>query len=62
MAKDTNYLLVSLLEQQILDATEAREAAAETINAHAAFLAQAGPLLARTTANTTQALSTFQIP
>lgn len=62
MAKDTNYLLVSLLEQQMLDATEHREAVAEGINAHVAFLTQAGPLLARTTAGTTVALSTFRIP
>ncbi len=62
IAKDTNYLLVSLLEQQVLDATERREAAAQGINAHVAFLTQAGPLLARTTGGTTQALSTFRIP
>ena len=32
------------------------------IDAHVAFLNEEGPLLARTTANTTQALSTFRIP
>jgi hypothetical protein len=62
IAKDTNYLLVSLLEQQVLDATERREAAAQGINAHVAFLTQAGPLHARTTGGTTKALSTFRIP
>ena len=49
MAKDTNYLLVSLLEQQVLEATERREAAVQGINAHVAFLTEARPLLARTT-------------
>lgn len=62
LAADTNYLLVSLLEQQLNDATDRREAAAQGINAHIAFLTEAGPLLARTTAETTTALTTFRIP
>jgi hypothetical protein len=62
MAKDTNYLLVSLLEQQLLEATDRREAVAQGINAHVAFLTEARPLLARTTADTTTALMTFRIP
>ena len=62
MAKDTNYLLVSLLEQQLLTATERREAAVQGINAHVAFLTEARALLARTTADTTSALTTFRIP
>jgi hypothetical protein len=62
LAKDANNVLVSLLEQQALDATERREAAAQGINAHIAFLNEAGPLLARTTAETTTALTTFRIP
>jgi hypothetical protein len=62
LAKDTNNVLVSLLEQQLLDATERREATAQGINAHIAFLTQAGPLLAHTTAQTTDALTTFRIP
>jgi len=62
LAKDGNNVLVSLLEQQLLDATERREAAAQGINAHIAFLNEAGPLLARTTAQTTVALTTFRIP
>jgi len=53
---------VSLLEQQLLDATDRREAAAQHINAHIAFLTEARPLLARTTAQTTTALTTFRIP
>jgi hypothetical protein len=62
MAKDTNYLLVSLLEQQVMAATEHREAAVQSINAHVAFLTEARPLLARTTEDTTTALTTFRIP
>ena len=62
LAKDANNVLVSLLEQQLLDATDRREATAQGINAHIAFLTEAGPLLARTTAQTTTALTTFRIP
>jgi hypothetical protein len=62
MAKDTNYLLVSLLEQQLVEGTNRREAAAEAINAHIAFLNEAQDLLARTTIGTTTALTTFRIP
>src|SRR5205085_11912586 len=62
IAKDTNYLLVSLLEQQLLDATERRDAVVQGLNAHAAFLEEARPLLAASTAETTQALSNFRIP
>jgi hypothetical protein len=62
MAKDANYVLVSLLEQQVLEATERREAAVQGINAHVAFLTEARPLLARTTVDTTNALTTFRIP
>jgi hypothetical protein len=62
LAKDNTNVLVSLLEQQLLEATERREAAAEGINAHIAFVTEAGPLLARTTAQTTDALTTFRIP
>jgi hypothetical protein len=62
LAKDANNVLVSLLEQQLLDATERREGVAQRINAHIAFLTDARPLLARTTADTTTALTTFRIP
>jgi len=62
LSKDGNNVLVSLLEQQLLDATERREAAVQGINAHIAFVTQAGPLLAATTVQTTDALTTFRIP
>lgn len=62
LTKDTNNVLVSLLEQQVLEATERREAAVEGINAHIAFLNQAPGLLAQSTAHTTAALTSFRIP
>ena len=62
LAKDGNNVLVSLLEQQLLEATDRREAAVQGINAHIAFVNEAGPLLAQTTAQTTAALTTFRIP
>lgn len=62
VATDTNNLLVSLLEQQLLEATERREAAVQGINAHIAFETEARLLLAATTAQTTTALTTFRIP
>ena len=61
-AKDANNLLVSLLESQLLEVTARREAIVEGINAHIAFETEARPLLARTTAQTTAALTTFRIP
>jgi len=62
MAKDTNYLLVAILEEQLLDATARREAAVEGVNAHIAFLNQTPDLLAQSTAQTTAALTSFRIP
>ena len=62
LSKDTNNLLVSVLEQQLLEATERREAAVQGINAHIAFETDARSLLAATTAETTTALTTFRIP
>jgi hypothetical protein len=62
VATDTNNLLVSILEQQTVEATDRREAAVQGINAHIAFLQQAPALLAQTTAQTTTALTSFRIP
>lgn len=62
MTKDTNYLLVSVLEQQLLDATDRRDATVQALNAQAAFLAQAKPLFDATSADTTSALTRFRIP
>jgi len=62
LAKDGNNVLVSLLEQQLLAETDRREAAVQAVNAHIAFVNDAGPLLAATTAQTTAALTSFRIP
>jgi hypothetical protein len=62
LTKDGNNVLVSLLEQQVLAAIERREANVQGINAHIAFVLEARPLLLRTTALTTDALTTFRIP
>jgi hypothetical protein len=62
LAKDTNNMLVSLLEQHLMEATDRREAAVQGMNAHIAFVSEAAPLLARTTSQTTDALTTFRIP
>jgi hypothetical protein len=62
LAKDTNNLLISLLEQQLLDATDRRDAAVQAVNAHIAFLNEAPALFAQTSSQTTDALSTFRIP
>jgi hypothetical protein len=62
LTKDSNNVLVSLLEQQLLDAADRRDAIVQGINAHIAFMNQARDLLARTTAQTTNALTTFRIP
>jgi hypothetical protein len=62
LAKDSNNVLVSLLEQQLLGAADRRDAVVQGINAHIAFVNEAGPLLSRTTARTTDALTSFRIP
>jgi hypothetical protein len=62
LAKDTNNLLISLLEQQLLDATDRRDAAVQAVDAHIAFLNEAPALFGQTSSETTNALSTFRIP
>jgi hypothetical protein len=62
LAKDSNNVLVSLLEQQLVDAADRRDAVVQGINAHIAFMREARGLLARTTEQTTAALTTFRIP
>jgi hypothetical protein len=62
LAKDTNNLLMSLVEQQMLEATDRRDAAVQAVNAQIAFLRDAPDLLAQSTAQTTEALMTFRIP
>jgi hypothetical protein len=62
LAKDSNNVLVSLLEQQLLAAADRRDGIVQGINAHIAFTNEARALLAGTTAQTTTALTTFRIP
>jgi hypothetical protein len=53
---------MSLVEQQMLEATDRRDAAVQAVNAQIAFLRDAPDLLAQSTAQTTEALMTFRIP
>lgn len=62
MTQDTNNLLLSLLEQHLVEAKRERDREAERINADIAFQREARLLLARTTARTTEALQTFRLP
>jgi hypothetical protein len=62
MAKDTNQILIALLETQLADAKRRREADAVAINAHIAFATQTRDLLRQTSAGTTDALTNFRLP
>ena len=62
LAKDANSLLIAVAEQQLLDATDRRDGAVQAVNAQIAFLRDAPDLYAQTTAQTTDALTTFRIP
>jgi len=62
LTHDMNNILISLLEQQLIDAITRRDATVEGVNAHIAFVAEARPLLDQTTAHTTEALTAFRIP
>jgi hypothetical protein len=62
LTKDTNQLLVSVLEQQLAGAKRQRDREAVAINAHIAFEAQARDLLRQTTAGTTDTLMNFRVP
>src|SRR5579871_3172145 len=62
LTKDSNQILIAILEEQLLQARERRDAEAIAINAHIAFETQARDLLTGSTAGTTEALSTFRLP
>jgi hypothetical protein len=62
MTQDTNNLLLSLLEQHLVDAKRQRDSETERINADVVFQREARLLLARTTTRTTEALQTFRLP
>ncbi len=58
----TNQLLLSLLEGQLIQATQRREAEAEAINAHIAFAQDAWTFASRFTDGTTDAIASFRLP
>ena len=62
MTKDTNQILIALLETQLAAAKRQREADAVAINAHIAFETQARDLMRQTSAGTADALATFRLP
>jgi hypothetical protein len=62
MTKDTNQILIALLEMQLADAKRRREADAVAVNAHVAFETQTRDLLRQASAGTTEALTNFRLP
>lgn len=62
MTKDTNQILIALLETQLAAAKRQREADAIAINAHVAFETQARDLLRQSAAGTADALANFRLP
>jgi len=61
-AQSTNQLLVSLLEDRMIEAKRQREAEVAAINAHVTFVMQAGPYLQRVSAGTTTVVTSPIIP
>ena len=62
MTKDTNQILIAVLETQLAEAKRRREADAIAINAHIAFETQTRDLLRHTSAGSADALATFRLP
>jgi hypothetical protein len=62
MTKDTNQILIAILETQLADAKRRREAETVAINAHIAFQADARDLMQQSAAGTANALATFRLP
>lgn len=58
----TNQILTSLLEERLVDAKRRRDADVAGINDHIAFASQARDLYRRTTARTTEVLTSFRLP
>lgn len=61
-SQSTNQLLVSLLEDRMIEAKRQREAEVSAINAHVAFVTRARPFLEHVTAGTTDVVSGVIIP
>lgn len=62
LTKDTNQILLALLDQRLADARRQRDVEAIAIDAHIAFETQARDLLTSSTAGTTEALTSFRLP
>ncbi len=60
--QSTNQLLVSLLEDRMVEAKRQREAEVSAINAHIVFATQARPFVQRFSAGTTDVIRGFAIP
>ena len=61
-AQSTNQLLVSLLEDRMIEAKRQREAEVAALNAHIAFVTRARPFLVTAAAGTTDVIRGFAIP
>ncbi len=61
-AQNTNQLLLSVLESQLVDATRRREADVSSINTHIAFVQDASRFAAQFTDGTTSAIVGFRLP
>lgn len=62
MTKDTNQILIALLETELAAAKRQREADAIAINAHVAFETRARDLMRQSAAGTADALANFRLP
>ncbi|MGH9421852.1 MAG: hypothetical protein ACRD3J_17890, partial [Thermoanaerobaculia bacterium] len=62
MSKDTNQILIALLETQLAETKRRREADAVAVNAHIAFETHTRDLFRQTSAGTTEALMNFRLP
>jgi hypothetical protein len=60
--QDTNQLLVTLAEQQIIDAKRQRDAEAQAINNHVRFVAQGQAVMASQAANASSAMLAWRMP
>ncbi len=61
-AQDANKLLVSLAEQQVLEAKRVRDAEARAINQHARFLKDARAVVVAQAAGASQAMRAWRMP
>jgi conjugal transfer/entry exclusion protein len=61
-SQDTNSLLVTLAEQQMIAAKRTRDAEARAINQHIRFLTEAPPALNRQSAGTSDAMRAWRMP